>query len=310
MDLHREHVLTEPETQERLDVVLARVWGESRAQLQRWFRDGRVTSGEVVLAPRSRVEPGCRVELEMPEPEPDEVQAEAIPLDILYEDEAMVVVNKAAGMVVHPGSGCRSGTLVAALLHHCRGSLSGIGGVERPGIVHRLDKETSGVMVAAKHDAAHRKLAGDFAARRVSKTYLAYVLGRPKKDQGEWTGAIGRHPVARQKMTVRDRGGRAAHTRFRVLHSKAGVSLLELDLLTGRTHQIRVHAAHAGCPLLGDGTYGRKGALDAGGPVERQLLHAWRLVLNHPQSGEKLEFTAPVPEDFKIFESWLKQQQD
>lgn len=309
MNLIREHILNQEESRERLDVVLTRVWGESRAQLQRWFREGRVTCDGQVLVPRSRVQPGSRIEVAVPEPEPDDVTPEDIPLDILHEDAAIIVINKAPGMVVHPGSGCRSGTLVAALLHHCQGSLSGIGGVERPGIVHRLDKDTSGVLVAAKHDDAHRKLAADFASRRVEKTYLAYVIGKPAPEAGDWTGAIGRHPVARQKMAVLDRGGRASHTRYRVVESIGNVSLLELDLLTGRTHQIRVHASHAGCPLVGDLTYGRKGTPLEGAPVNRQLLHARRLKIHHPVTGEKLEFTAPVPDDFTSFESWLKHRQ-
>jgi len=221
----------------------------------------------------------------MPEPEPAEPQGEAIALDVLYEDDELIVINKPAGLVVHPGAGNWTGTLVNALIHHCGDSLSGIGGVRRPGIVHRLDKETSGCLVIAKNDLAHQSLAAQFAGRTVEKTYLAIVEGSPRRRSGEVNEPIGRHAVNRQKMKVTTaEKGREALTLYRVLSSADGLSLVECRPRTGRTHQIRVHLKHLGHPIAGDPVYGKRGK------YARHLLHAWRLAFDHPRTGERLTF--------------------
>ena len=217
-----------------------------------------------------------------------------IPLDVLFEDECMIVLNKPAGLVVHPGAGNRENTLVSALLFHC-GKLSAIGGVERPGIVHRLDKETSGCLVAAKTDAAHRSLAAQFAGRDVRKTYLALCRGVPRHRKGVIDLPIARHPTSRKRMAVSESGkGRRAVTEYRVLRSRGDLSLLECRPLTGRTHQIRVHLKHLGTPVAGDAVYGSRGN------YQRQMLHAWKLEFQHPGTGAMLAFEAPVPSEFLI----------
>jgi 23S rRNA pseudouridine1911/1915/1917 synthase len=216
-----------------------------------------------------------------------------IALDVLFEDDDLLVLNKPAGLVVHPGAGHHDGTLVNALLYHCQG-LSSIGGEERPGIVHRLDKETSGCMVVAKTDEAHRGLSAEFAARDVDKIYLALVSGTLKKTSGSIEEKIGRHPVHRQRMSVNSRRGREAKTDYRVVAAGNGVSMIECRLHSGRTHQIRVHLHHIGHPVLGDKIYGVKAA----GKHHRQMLHAWKLGFRHPRSGESMAFEAPLPADF------------
>jgi 23S rRNA pseudouridine1911/1915/1917 synthase len=221
---------------------------------------------------------------------PAAAMAEDIPLDILYEDPAILVLNKPAGLVVHPGAGNREGTLVNALLFHCAG-LSVIGGEERPGIVHRLDKETSGCLLVAKSDAAHRALSAQFADRLVQKTYLALVEGVPRMPHGKIEASISRHAVHRQKMTVSERG-RESVTQYRVLGSSLGKTLMECQPRTGRTHQIRVHLKHLGHPIVGDPLYGRRsGHL-------RHFLHAWKISFTHPESGKPIGFCAPLPPDF------------
>jgi 23S rRNA pseudouridine1911/1915/1917 synthase len=221
------------------------------------------------------------------------VEPEPIPLEILHETGDLLVINKAPGMVVHPGPGNRNRTLVNALLHRCP-DLSGIGGVLRPGIVHRLDKETSGCLVVAKNDRAHRELSRQFAGRSVRKTYLALVRGRPRRKTGTIETRIGRHPVNRKKMAVLPPPrGRVAVTDYRVLQDLEGRSLVECGLRTGRTHQIRVHLNHLGHPILGDRLYGGRAP-----GFERQMLHAWRLGFRHPGSDEWIELEAPLPDDF------------
>jgi 23S rRNA pseudouridine1911/1915/1917 synthase len=214
-------------------------------------------------------------------------------LEILFEDEDLLVLNKPAGLVMHPGAGHQQHTLVNALLAHCK-NLSGIGGVERPGIVHRLDKETSGVLVVAKNDSTHRDLSKQFAARTMQKIYLALVAGVPRKSSGVIDKAIARHPVHRQRMSIARRQGRTAKTEYRVLRAGAGMSLLECTLHSGRTHQIRVHLHHLAHPVLGDKLYGGKHA----GTFPRQMLHAWKLAFSHPRTGEVTIFEAPLPPDF------------
>jgi 23S rRNA pseudouridine1911/1915/1917 synthase len=241
--------------------------------------------------------------LEPPQARPADAQAEDLPLDILYEDEHLLVLNKPAGMVVHPAAGHREHTLVNALLHHCGGQLSGIGGVARPGIVHRLDKETSGCLVAAKNDAAHLYLCAQFAGRDVGKIYQAIACGRMPRLSGRIDAPIARDPVNRQRMAVGDRKGREARSSYRVLERWAEATSVEVEIQTGRTHQIRVHLRHLGFPVAGDQVYGRRAttrlAQSTGYIAPRPLLHARRLTFAHPQDGRQMAFEAPLPEDFK-----------
>lgn len=223
-----------------------------------------------------------------------DVRPEPIPLEILFEDDDLIVINKPAGLTVHPGAGQREHTLVNALLSHCF-TLSGIGGKERPGIVHRLDKETSGCLVVAKNDVAHRELSKQFAARTVEKIYLALVTGKLRKAAGVIEEKIGRHPVHRQRMQVTSVRGRTAKTEYRVIRSSNEASLIECRLHSGRTHQIRVHLYHLGHAVLGDKVYAPRVAKD----FPRQMLHAWKLGFHRPRTGEWKNFEAPLPDDFK-----------
>ena len=225
---------------------------------------------------------------------PLEAQPENIALDVLYEDADLIVINKPPDMVVHPAAGNYEHTLVNALLHHCRGELAGIGGVERPGIVHRLDKGTSGCIVVAKTDAAHQGLVAQFKSRRVTKIYRAVCAGAPPKS-GKIETIIGRSERDRKKMSANVKRGRPALTEYRVLKQHADCALVELTLHTGRTHQIRVHMAHIGHPLVGDAVYGKS-------KLERPLLHAYKLSFTHPRSGKSLEFCAPIPADMRCYE--------
>lgn len=289
---------------QRTDKVLAEKLGLSRTRLQALWAEGRVEAGGLRLKVGGTPTPGQQVTVAVPAPAAAEVRAEDLPLDILYEDQDLIVVNKAPGMVVHPGAGHHEGTLVGALLFHCAGRLSGIGGVARPGIVHRLDRETSGVLVAAKHDAAHQALARQFKDRTLEKTYLAFVCGTPRVRSGTWDGPIRRHPQHRQKMAVAP-GGRTSRTDYQVRQAWGRASLLELVLHTGRTHQIRVHAAYAGHPVVGDAVYGRRRVWPPESGVDRHLLHAWKLVLRHPGTQKPLALEAPIPQDFIRFQNWL-----
>jgi 23S rRNA pseudouridine1911/1915/1917 synthase len=280
---------------ERLDQALAALLpGESRASVQRLIKAGHVTLEGRAARASYRVRGGERAFLALPPPAPSTLEPEAIPLEVLYEDDDLIVINKPPGMTVHPGAGVRRGTLVHALLHHAPG-LSAIGGVERPGIVHRLDRDTSGVIVVARNDAAHRALAEQFKARRVEKTYDAIVVGRPGPSSGIVEEPIGRHPTARVRMAVR-RDGRAARTAWRLVASDGAVSLLEVTPATGRTHQIRVHLAHLGHPVLGDPLYGGRRRVPEG---EGLALHARALAFDHPTRGERLRFEAARPEKFE-----------
>jgi 23S rRNA pseudouridine1911/1915/1917 synthase len=279
----------------RLDRFLAETLPAfSRSRLQTLIREEYVTVNGKAARPRDLVRAGDVVELREPEIEKVEALPEQIKLDVIFEDDDLLVLNKAAGTVMHPGAGHQKHTLVNALLAHCR-DLSGIGGKERPGIVHRLDKETSGALVVAKNDATHRDLSSQFAARTMTKIYLALVAGTLRKTSGLIDKAIERHPVHRQRMSIARRQGRSAKTEYRVLRSSGGVSLVECTLHTGRTHQIRVHLHHLGHPVLGDKLYGGKRA----GDYPRQMLHAWKLAFRHPRTGEQMSFTAPIPQDFE-----------
>ncbi len=278
----------------RLDRVLAKQLPEySRSRLQQLIHAGFVRVNGATTRPSHLVRAGDAIELTEPPVEKIENQAEPIPLEILFEDKDLIVINKPAGLVVHPGAGHRSGTLVNALLHHCP-TLSGIGGKERPGIVHRLDKETSGCLVVAKNDVAHRELARQFVERTVEKIYLALVTGKLRKHSGVIDEKIGRHPVHRQRMSAGSPRGRAAKTDYRVVRSGDKASLLECRLHSGRTHQIRVHLHHLGHPLLGDKIYEHRAAK----AFPRQMLHAWKIGFHHPRTGAWKNFEAPLPDDF------------
>jgi 23S rRNA pseudouridine1911/1915/1917 synthase len=277
----------------RLDRYLALALPQfSRSRLQALIRGGQVQLQGKAARPREIVRRGLVIILIEPPLQPIGAMPEEIPLDVLFEDPDLLVINKPAGLVVHPGAGNPSHTLVNALLHHCV-NLSGIGGKERPGIIHRLDKETSGCLVVAKNDEAHRALGRQFADRTVTKIYLALVSGKLRVPRGMVEAAIGRHPVRRKKMHVDLRRGRAAKTEYRVLKSTGAISLVECRLHSGRTHQIRVHLHHLGHPVIGDALYGTKGT------APRQMLHAWKLGFVHPRSQEPLSFEAPIPEDFR-----------
>ncbi len=279
----------------RLDRFLAETLPAfSRSRLQTLIRDAFVTVNGQTARPRDPVRTGDVVELREPDVEKVEALPEDMKLDVIFEDDDLLVLNKPAGIVMHPGAGHQQHTLVNALLAHCR-NLSGIGGKERPGIVHRLDKETSGALVVAKNDPTHRDLSKQFAARTMTKIYLALVAGSLRKPSGFIDKAIARHPVHRQRMSIARRQGRSAKTEYRVLRSSGGVSLIECILHTGRTHQIRVHLHHLGHPILGDKLYGGKRA----GNYSRQMLHSWKLAFRHPRTGETMNFIAPIPKDFE-----------
>jgi 23S rRNA pseudouridine1911/1915/1917 synthase len=287
-------VVPKEDARMRLDLFLVKSLPEfSRSRIQRLIRAGFVRVAGATMRPHQSVRSGDQVEVTEPPPKKIQTEPEAIPLEVLYEDDDLIVINKAAGMTVHPGAGQREHTLVNALLHHCP-ILSGIGGKERPGIVHRLDKETSGCLVAAKNDVAHRELSKQFNARTVEKIYLALVAGKLREQTGVIEQKIGRHPVYRQRMSVASLRGRAARTEYRVVRSSESASLVECRLQSGRTHQIRVHLRHLGHPVLGDKIYGQRFAKD----FPRHMLHAWKLGFRHPRTGEWNDFEAPLPEDF------------
>ena len=304
----RELVADGSASNERLDRYLSRVTDLPRSQVQRLINGGRVLVEGRRLKASAAVFPGQRIRLSIPPPQPSALTAEPIPLEILYEDGDLVVLNKPAGLVVHPAPGHSRGTLVHALLHHCP-DLPGIGEERRPGIVHRLDKDTSGVMVVAKTDAAMASLAGQFKERRVKKTYLALVHGEVRQTGARIVTEIGRHDRDRKRMAVGTRKGREAVTTYRVMKRLDGFTLLQVHPETGRTHQIRVHLSAMGHPVVGDKVYGgtreKKFRVSGFGfrvKPKRQLLHAWKLGLFHPRTDNWMEFEAPLPADFM---SWL-----
>ena len=282
-----------PDAGARLDRHLAAQAPDlSRSRIQDLIATGHVTLNGHPAKASTKLRAGDAIVLTEPPPRSVGTQPEAIALDVLYEDADLIVLNKPPGMVVHPAAGNWQGTLVNALLHHC-GALSSIGGEQRPGIVHRLDKDTSGCIVAAKNDAAHRSLTAQFSGREVEKIYLALAAGAFPMKSGVIEGAIARHSIHRKKMAVVEGArGRAARTSWRVLSVLPAGTLVECTLHTGRTHQIRVHLQHLGHPLLGDETYGKR----AGFP--RQMLHAWKLGFTHPRTGERMSFVSPIPADF------------
>ena len=301
---HLRVVLVEPDHDgTRLDNFLTALLPEqSRSQLQRLIKDGRVTGPGGGLRASTPVRAGQTFTIDIPPPEPTSVEPEALPLRIVYEDDDVVVLDKPAGMVVHPAAGHRSGTLVNALLHHVKG-LSGIGGEIRPGIVHRLDRGTSGLMVVAKHDAAHQELSRQFSDREVEKEYVALVWGVVQAGR-RIDAAIGRDPKDRQKMSTRARRARSAVTRVTWARHFKGVSLVKVAIATGRTHQIRVHLSAIGHPIVGDPTYGGvhrrvPGDLRAVMRLERPFLHAARLSFTHPTDGRRVDFDSPLPPDLE-----------
>ncbi len=283
----------------RLDKVLhsnSHLAEMSRSRIQKLIKDGYIQVNDHTVKLSYKVHDKDHISVTIPSPKKLLLKPQELPLGILFEDEHLIVINKDPGIVVHPAAGNMEGTLVQGLLHHCQ-DLSGIGGVMRPGIIHRLDKDTSGVLVVAKTDLAHQNLVEQFKKRQVRKIYLAIVAGCPAQHSGTITTSIGRHPVHRKKMSVLERGGRSAVTEYEVIETFVKASLLRVVIKTGRTHQIRVHMAHIGCPVLGDQIYGGKKAQMEG--VKRQCLHASQLTIAHPLTTEILQFDAPLPADMK-----------
>ena len=299
-----EAIATPSDTGTRLDAYLATAFAITRSAAERLIAEGRVCVSGGEASKKYRLKGGERISLTLPDPAPAEAQPEDIPLEVVYEDEDIIVINKPQGMVVHPAAGNESGTLVNALLHHCKGSLSGVGGVERPGIVHRIDKDTSGLLVVAKNDFAHNHLSEQLKTHDVSRIYYAITVGNLREESGTVHAAIARHPTDRKKMAICRRAGegRDAITHYTVLERFGGFALVKCRLETGRTHQIRVHMASLGHPLLGDPVYGGNGTrfeADHRKYFHGQCLHAGELSLTHPRTGEQMHFTAPLPTDFE-----------
>ena len=304
---------------QRLDRLLASRLPElSRSRIKSLILSGNFSvDGQIVTDPACTAKAGQTLTLEIPAPVSPTIVGQDIPLVVRYEDSELIVIDKPAGLVVHPAAGNPDCTLVNALVAHCGSSLGGIGGSLRPGIVHRLDKDTSGLLVAAKTDVAHQRLSADFAARRIERSYLALVWGLPEPREGQILGAIGRNPANRKKMAVVRRGGKAAETHYRVLNAygQGLASLLECRLKSGRTHQIRVHLSHRGYPIIGDRTYGRSRRMqgsrweDISAAIEalgRQALHAASLGFTHPVTGETLLFKSKLPHEIESLKSCLE----
>lgn len=288
-------IITEEQAGQRADVGLALLLDITRSNMQRLLEDGRAVKGAKVLKANYKLKAGDEIVVTLPEPQPLDAQPENIPLDIIYEDEDVIVVNKARGMVVHPAAGNYSGTLVNALLYHCK-NLSGINGVIRPGIVHRLDKDTSGIMICAKNDEAHLSLSQQIQAKTARRTYLAVVRGNIKTDSGIIETQIARDKVDRKKMAVVKENGREAITDYEVVERFGKYTLVRCKLRTGRTHQIRVHMEYLGYPLVGDPKYSPMKTPFA---IKGQALHSQTLEFTHPRTGERMRFEAPLPEDMQ-----------
>jgi 23S rRNA pseudouridine1911/1915/1917 synthase len=308
--------VNEADTAKRLDAFLvSKTQDLTRSRVQELIKSGFVRVNHHLSKPGYRLKPGDHIEVTLPPPQPLRLDPEPVTFELIYEDPWLIVVNKPPGVVVHPAPGHFSGTLVHGLLQHCK-DLSGIGGVMRPGIVHRLDKDTSGLMVVAKNDAAHVFLSGQFKTGKINKKYVALVHGIVKGQKGEIDLPIGRHPVRRKEMSVQPSKGRAAKTLWEKKEELAGLfSLLSVSPKTGRTHQIRVHLSHVGYPIVGDPVYGHRrnwwkkrfpddpGILSR---IERQMLHAGTLGFVHPQGGDYREFTAPLPADMELVLQMLR----
>lgn len=292
-------------TKPRLDVYLCTQLSElTRGRIQALLKTGDITVNGNPCKAKYTVIAGDEISINIPEPKSEEALAEDIPLEVLYEDEEIIVINKASGLVVHPAAGNQSGTLVNALLHHCKGKLATEGGTERPGIVHRLDKDTSGCIIVAKTDAAHIELVRQFKERETKKQYLTVVQGVPSKTEDRVFTNIGRHPVNRLKMAVVNPGaGKSAITDYRVLKTldDSDTSLILCDLHTGRTHQIRVHMVHLGTPIIADPIYAKSARQKV--QTGRLMLHAYKLTITHPKTKKSMQFTAPVPDEFS---PWTK----
>ena len=286
-------IITEEQAGQRADVGLATMLDITRSNMQRLLEDGRAIKGSKILKANYKLRAGDQIVVTLPEPQPLDAQPENIPLDIIYEDDDVIVVNKARGMVVHPAAGNYTGTLVNALLYHCK-NLSGINGVIRPGIVHRLDKDTSGIMICAKNDEAHLSLSQQIQAKTAQRTYLAVVRGNIKTDSGTIETLIARDKNDRKKMAVVQENGREAITDYEVVERFGKYTLVRCKLRTGRTHQIRVHMEYLGYPLVGDPKYSPMKTPFA---IKGQALHSQTLVFTHPRTGERLQFEAPLPED-------------
>jgi 23S rRNA pseudouridine1911/1915/1917 synthase len=306
-----EWVVTPKDARLRLDLYLLKKSPSlSRSRVQSLIQDGRITVNGRKVKPSYRVHLDDKVCIDLPPPVPLEIKPEAIPLEIVYEDAHLLVVNKPAGMVVHPAPGNFAGTLVHALLHHCR-DLTGIGGKERPGLVHRLDKETSGLLVVAKTESAHKALSAQFKAHTVTRCYLALVHGIPKASRGTIELAIGRDLRDRKKISPRTTRPRRAITRYEILDRYGEFGLLAVRPQTGRTHQIRVHLSHLGHPVVGDKVYGSKKKTDSEDElcIHRQMLHAQQLGFDHPVTGQRMEYSASLPLDMETVVSRLKNRQ-
>jgi 23S rRNA pseudouridine1911/1915/1917 synthase len=297
------------EAGERLDVYLANEVSDlSRSRVQKLIEQGQVrVNGQVCTSKKLEIQVGDRIQVTIPEAEPLELQAENIPLDVLYEDDSLLIINKPVGLVVHPAPGHEGGTLVNALLAHCS-DLPGIGGVQRPGIVHRLDKDTSGALAIAKTDQAHHHLQAQFKAKTAKREYLGVVYGAPKTESGTIDQPIGRHLVDRKKQAIVpiEQGGRSAVTHWQIEERLGNYTLMKFALETGRTHQIRVHCAAIGHPIVGDPVY--SSGRSVGVNLLGQALHAWRLRLQHPITGEWIEAIAPLPNSFKTLLSVLQKR--
>ncbi len=289
--------VTEEGKDSRLDAFLSsRLEGLSRSYIQKVLKSGGVAVNGKPAKSSFRVSSGDRIEIDVPEPEEPEILAEAMDLDIIYEDRDIILINKPKGMVVHPAAGHYSGTLVNGLMAHCRGDLSGINGVLRPGIVHRIDMDTTGVLIVCKNDAAHQSIAQQLKEHSITRKYYAIVHGVIKEEEGTVNAPIGRHPTDRKKMSILAHNGRDAVTHYRVLQRFEKYTYVECRLETGRTHQIRVHMASIHHPLLGDRVYGPAKCPIPG--LQGQTLHAGVLGIIHPRTGEYMEFSAPLPEYF------------
>ncbi|MCD7033867.1 RluA family pseudouridine synthase [Metabacillus sp. GX 13764] len=296
-----EFIVGKDQQNERIDKAAASFGDWSRTQIQSWIKEGRLTVNDEAIKTNYKCQAEDKIEITLPEPEELEAAPEEMDLDIYYEDSDVLVVNKPRGMVVHPAPGHLTGTLVNGLMAHCK-DLSGINGVLRPGIVHRIDKDTSGLLMVAKNDAAHKSLVNQLVAKTVTRRYKAIVHGVIQHDQGTIDAPIGRDKQDRQSMTVTKTASRDAVTHFNVLERFDQYSFIECQLETGRTHQIRVHMKYIGFPLAGDPKYGPKKTL----PIEGQALHAGILGFIHPRTGEYLEFEAPLPEEFSSLLEMLR----
>lgn len=295
--MNLEFTVTAEEAGLRIDRYLSDRCSEvSRSYLQKLLKDEAVLVNQKTVKSNYKVCPKDNIQLCIPEATEPEIEAEDIPLDIIYEDKDIILINKPKGMVVHPAAGHYSGTLVNGLMAHCRSDLSGINGVMRPGIVHRIDMDTTGVLIVCKNDMAHNSIAEQLKVHSITRKYFAVVHGVLKEDEGTINAPIGRHPVDRKKMSINERNGREAVTHYRVLERFRQFTFVECQLETGRTHQIRVHMASIGHPILGDSVYG-----PAKSPfrLNGQTLHAGILGIIHPRNGEYMEFTAPLPDYFE-----------